>query len=334
MRAAAAARALVCALGLLAGCRTAPEPRLERHEFSRPAMGTLFRVSVYAPDASTASNAVARAFARVAELERVCSDYDAASEISLATRELRAGEWVSISPDLTRLLAESLRIARATDGAFDPTLGRLTRLWRISRKRGELPSPAVLAEARADSGWRHLELDEAGRRFRSARAGLRFDFGGIAKGFAVDEMRSILTKHGLRRHLVTGGGEVGAGEAPPGAEGWSVGLAHPFHPGPLPLRVLTLRQAALSMSGDREQTVEIDGVGYSHVIDPATGLGLTNRLAVAVLARRNSDSDPWSTAMRVRPGQAPRDVSVCRMRPGSVGRTYVYPDENFGKRMW
>jgi FAD:protein FMN transferase len=333
VRAAAVALSFACALGLLTGCRTAPESRLERHEFSRPAMGTLFRVAVYAPDAATASNAVTRAFARVAELERVCSDYDAASEISRVTRDLRADEWVAISPDLTRLLAESLRIARATDGAFDPTLGRLTRLWRISRKRGELPSPAALAEARADSGWQHVELDERGRRLRTARAGLRFDFGGIAKGFAVDEMRRILAEEGLPRHLVTGGGEIGAGEAPPGAEGWTVGLADPFHPGPLPLRVLTLRQAALSMSGDREQTVEINGVGYSHVIDPATGLGLTNRLAVAVLARRNTDSDPWSTALRVRPEQTPREVSVCRMRPGSGGQTLVFPGENFGKRM-
>lgn len=299
-----AARLLLLFLSLLAAAGA-----VEKFSFERPLMGTRFSVVCYAEEREVAEKAVEAAFAKAVEVNAVASDYLPGSELSLLSAK-RVGEPVSLSPLLFDLLSESRRIAEATQGAFDPTLGPMTKLWRETRASDRLPDPETLAGARAASGWRHFTLDPQARTITLLRENMAFDLGGIAKGYAADLMLESLAAAGLRQALVTAGGDIRVGEAPPGREGWNVALKT-FDLGKND-EVLTLSNAAVSTSGDLHQSVEIEGVSYSHILDPATGLGLTRRVAASVIADEAKLSDALATAACVLGSDALREFPGVR----------------------
>ena len=127
---------------------------------------------------------------------------------------------------------------------------------------------------------------------------MRLDLGGIGKGYAADEAMRVLRRHNISRALVAAGGDIVAGDSPPGAQGWDVRIAglsmREAHAGGL-----LLRNGATSTSGDAEQFVEIAGKRYSHVIDPRTGVGVTGRTSVTVVAPDGITSDAIDNAVGV-----------------------------------
>jgi thiamine biosynthesis lipoprotein len=301
---------------------------LARHEFSEPHMGTTFRVVLYAASAGQAERAARAAFARVAQLDATLSDYKADSEL-MALCGRAGGPPVAVGSDLWRVLVEAQDWARRSEGAFDVTLGPVVQLWRRARRIGERPDDGTVAAARALVGHDKLVLNAGLRTVRLATAGMRLDLGGIAKGFAADEAQVVLRAHGVTRALVAAGGDIVVSAAPPDRAGWSVEVALPpglRDPAAAPLE---LAGAAVSTSGDAEQFVTLDGVRYSHIVDPRTGMALTGPSAVTVIAATGTSSDALATAVSVmgpREGLALVDAtagaSAWIAREGSSGVEY------------
>ena len=265
----------------------------EKFSFERPLMGTKFSVVCYAESREVAEKAAAAAFLNAEEVNQVASDYLPESELSLlASRPV--GKPIPISPLLYELLDFSRRLAEATKGAFDPTLGPLTKLWRETRANRTLPDAEKLKAARASVGWQYFTLDPKSRTITLHRANMAFDLGGVAKGYAADLMLEALAEAGISQALITAGGDIRLGAAPPGREGWIVAIKTFDLSGND--EILTLSNAAVSTSGDLHQSVEIDGVKYSHILDPTTGLGLTRRIAASVIADNAKLSDALATA--------------------------------------
>lgn len=264
-----------------------------RHEFSRPVMGTTFSIVCHHEDATLAEKAADEAFAIASEINEVASDYDPDSELSRLS-SAPVGEPIELSPLLYELLDTARRTAELTGGRYDPTLGPLTRLWRETRRTRTLPDPETLAAAKAATGWRHYTLDPEKRCITLAVPGMRFDLGGIAKGQAADRMLAAMRKYGISRTSIVAGGDIALGDPPPGREAWKVGLKT-FDKRQSD-EAIELENAAVSTSGDLHQHVEIDGVRYSHILDPETGLGLTESVAVSVIAPQATLTDPLATA--------------------------------------
>src|SRR5260370_24414493 len=124
------------------------------------------------------------------------------------------------------------------------------------------------------------------------------DLGAIAKGYAVEAALEVLRRYGVTRALVAASGDIAAGDPPPGARGWKVGIAPLDNPNAEPARFVLLSHAAVSTAGDTEQYVEIDGKRYSHIVDPHTGMGLTRRSSATVVARDGTTADGLDTAVR------------------------------------
>lgn len=293
-------------------------PADRRFEFTEPQMGLPFRIVLYAEDEATARRGAGIAFARIAELNSLLSDYDDHSELSRLSRSSATGAWVSLSDDLWRVLARGQDFARRSDGAFDMTVGPLVQLWRRARRQRELPPAHRLAEARRTAGWRLIEMNAARRQVRLAVPGMRLDLGGIAKGYAVQEALRTLQTRGISRALVTGGGDMATGDPPPGQEGWRVELAPLDAPGAPPARHVHLRRMALATSGDVFQFVEIGGVRYSHIVDPRTGLGLTDHSLVTVIAPDGMTADALATAVSVLGPE--RGLRLVGTFPGTAAR--------------
>lgn len=288
--------AVVLLAALFSPALPAAEPS-HRFEFSEPHMGTLFRIICCAPSEVVAKKAATEAFARVEELNRIMSDYDPASELMrLCKRNAeKAGTPVKVSPELFFVLSEGQKIARLSDGCFDMTVGPLVRLWRLSRLTQRLPEPKELAEAKARTGYKKLELDEKDRTVRLLTPGMQLDLGGIAKGYAADEILAVLNKHGLTRAMAIAGGDIAVGDPPPNENGWKIDIA--AFDQEKPSRTLLLKNAAVSTSGDKEQFTLINGVRHSHIVDPRTGLGQTGRRLVTVIAPKGILADSMTKAV-------------------------------------
>jgi len=288
---------LLAAVTLLAGCRSAPPGKsLQRYGFSHPAMGTLVSITLYAADNGSARDAAGAAFKRIDALEDILSDYQADSELN-RLRDQPWGAPVPVSAELFDVLQRARKIAQLSDGAFDPTIGPYVRLWRFSHKRGVLPNPEEIATARAAVGWQKLALDPRARTVTLLAPGMRLDLGSIGKGYAADQALQLLKERGIDRALVAASGDIAIGNPPPGQRGWRIAIAA-FEGAtngiPPPL---LLRNAGVSTSGDSEQFIVIDGVRYSHIVDPATGFGLTRRIQTTVIGPDATTTDSLDTAV-------------------------------------
>lgn len=304
--------AVLLVIGLLlgAGCvhspkaaptAAAPATALpwQRLEFNRPQMGVPFRIVIWATHESRAQAAVDAAYQRVTHLNAVFSDYDPDSEISRLCRESVPGQPVSVSPELAYLLHRSQELAAATDGAFDVTIGPLANLWRRARRLRELPGETLLTEARARVGWRQLQIDPRRRTLTFGVPNMRLDFGGIAKGYAADEALRVLREHGFPRSLVAAAGDLVAGDPPPHQPGWRVEVGAIDLTNAPPPRTFWIANQAVATSGDLFQRLEIGGRRYSHILDPRTGLGLSDHSLVTIIARDGTTADSLATAVSV-----------------------------------
>jgi thiamine biosynthesis lipoprotein len=269
---------------------------------SQKHMGTEFTIQVYHPKAVSPEPALKEAFAKIAALDKMMTDYDPESELSKLGAGSPHARPVPVSPELWDILKQGDSVSRQTGGAFDLSVGPLTKLWRQSRRQKKMPDPARLEAALAAVGYQHIELTKDGGddayRVRLTKPNMRLDLGGIAQGYAADVALEIMQKHGFRHVLINASGDLLAGDAPPGKPGWKIGLVS-LEPDEPPSQFVYLKNGAISTSGDAFQFVEVDGKRYSHIVDPATGLGVTTPMSVTVVAKTCTVADAFASALCV-----------------------------------
>lgn len=278
-------------------------------------MGTLFILTLYAADGALADRAAAAAFRRVDQIEAVATDYRADSEARVLPTASR-GEWLPVSSELATVLGATARLVPMGLGAFDPTVGALTRRWRRALRQHQWPAQEDWDAAFAGVGWSaavQLRVTERGTWCRVEDPGMRFDFGGIAKGIAVDEALAELEAQGIQRALMDGGGDLCALDPPPGQPGWRVEVL-PFGEKSSRRARFLLRRGAVATSGDVYQSGALDGtplrgmagrlpsrsaMQYGHVVDPRSGLPLPSPRAAVMTAASAAEADALATARLV-----------------------------------
>jgi thiamine biosynthesis lipoprotein len=279
-------------------------------------MGVDTRIVVYAPSKAVAEGACTAAFARIADLEAIMSDYRRDSEL-MRLSDTAVAAPVRVSADLFKVLQRSQEISQRSRGYFDVTVGPIVRIWRKARKTGKLPTAAELDRARRLVGWQKLKLDAHERTVRLAVRGMQLDLGAIGKGYADDEAQTVLKKYGITRALVEMGGDIVVTDPPPGQVGWTIRVPNAGgHDRPKDMR---FANCAISSSGDTEEFVIIGGLRFSHVVDPHTGQALTNRVQATIIGREGLTTDPLGTALTL---LGPRDrARLLKHYPGT--KAYV-----------
>jgi thiamine biosynthesis lipoprotein len=272
---------------------------LRRFEYTQPQMGVPFRMVFYAPNEEMADTAAKAAFTRISQLNAIMSDYEEDSELSRLSATAGQDRWVPLSRDLWAVLWQAQEFARRSEGAFDVTVGPSVSWWRRARQRKRLPPPEVLEKAQQAVGYEKLLLDPATRSAKLVAPGMRLDLGGIAKGYGVDAGLKVLQILGMRQALVSGGGDLAVGEAPPGRPGWRIEVAPLDVTNAGPAKYVVLTNMALATSGDIFQRLEIDGRRYSHIVDPRTGIGLTDHALVTIISTNCTTADALATAVSV-----------------------------------
>ncbi|MFO1006708.1 MAG: FAD:protein FMN transferase [Planctomycetaceae bacterium] len=285
-------------------------------------------------------------------IEQLLSIYRDDSSISQVKR-LQPGEVMELPREVVALLGQCQEFSRQTGGAFDPTSGRVIRLWRECRQAGRIPdqseidealwrtalvSDVTAGEAAQHSGIsRLLELDHASSTIRVLAPGVEIDLGAIGKGYAIDriceallpattspgtEAQSIPTHYGVANFLLHGGfSSLRAHGTHHGHEGWPVGLRNPLFPD-RNYATLLLKDRALATSGSNVQFFRHQGQRYGHILDPRTGWPVEGMLSVTVTAPTATEADALSTAFYVMGLEAAADY--CRQHP-EIGAILVPP---------
>lgn len=285
---------LALALTLAHSAYAGPVQGLSRFVAEEPHVGTLVRIEAYVPPDARPPLIFGAVFERVAELEGIFSTYRPDSEL----RRFEVRAWrhaVAVSDELAEVLGRALDLARASGGAFDPTLGRATRLVRDGGWGREGPAAAALDEALLESGWRHVEIGGSPPAAYIRPRGLALDLGGIAKGYIADQAIAELARLGVARAIVAVAGDIAVGDPPPGEAGWTVALDAVGRRGTAE-RSLVLRNAGVSTSGSRERYYLRGGRRCSHIMavgDPC----LLPTSAVSVVAPNAALADGLATAL-------------------------------------
>lgn len=285
---------------LTAGCALlSPDPPPLRERQASPAavnspaplvrhMLALGTVVTLRAEGEEAAAALDESAARLRALDALFDAANPESDIS-RLNAAAGGAPVAIALETLRLLEISQAYSARTDGAWDITIGPLSRLWREAIARQSVPDENAVREARALVDWQKLELTPDGHA-RLLEPGMAVDPGGAAKGLALDEVRRIFAAYHIKNGLISlGESSLCAVGQNPAQKPWQIALRHPRQKPPARLGVLPLTGALLASSGDYEHFFIADGRRYHHIIDPRTGWPTENGIAGAVLVLPDTD---------------------------------------------
>lgn len=268
----------------------------KKYEETFFALGTMNMISAYGKNSE---HAVRSAIERVNEISDRMSVYKAGSDIARINSS--AGlESQEIHPDTYRLLKLSLGFSELSKGAFDITVRPLTKLWGIGKKHDYIPSEEEIGIALKLVNYRDLLFDGKGCRAGLRKAGQSLDLGGIAKGYAADEVRRILLGHGIIDALINLGGNIVAMGHREDGRPWQIGIQNPLSSRGEHIGTIEASDQTIVTSGSNEQFFIRDGVRYHHIIDPRTGFpAATDLLSVTSVCSCSTDADALTTAIFV-----------------------------------
>ncbi len=238
---------------------------------------------------------------RLETVNRQMSNWRAESEISLFNAGA-SSSWSGVSSDTLAVIEEALRIGHLSDGAFDPTIGPLVRLWGFGPASAsqQVPPHGKIQEALGKIGIRHVQTRRAPATIAKRLSDIEIDLSGIAKGFAVDKLAEHLEEQGVAHYLVEIGGELRARGLSPRRRAWRVGVERPIARRRAMQRAVALDGAAIATSGNYRIFFEYDSARYSHIIDPRNGKPVDHDLAsVTVIGSSTMQADALSTALMV-----------------------------------
>jgi len=277
---------------------------LSRYSGTRRCMGVTWTVTAFAESLSKAEKAITAALDEVSRLEQVLSDYKPTSELCQLSALAPTLSPTPVSPELWEVLVQATAWRDRSHGAFDPTVGVFTDLWRKSRQTKRMPLARQLVAARNASGPDTLRLED-GHKVSLLKPDMRLDLGGIGMGFAIDQGLNILKVNDIVAGMIDASGDIGVIGRPPNSAGWRVEVdALGRQPEKnrcedLPPFFITLEDASVTTSGDAFQAVEIEGIRYSHIVDPRTGIGVVGSTGVTVIAPDATTADALATTLSV-----------------------------------
>ncbi len=266
---------------------------------TRPCMGEVLEITLVGVDSRRGREVLDAAFAEATSVERRLSVFDPGSDVSRLNRE-GGSVPVRVAPDVLWFIEEALRLSRASGGAVDPTVAPLTRVWRNRDDRiggGPLGPPPIadLSRAALTTGAAHVEVDRGAGTVAFRTPGVELEFGAMGKGYAVDRVVGVLRRYEVSSALVHFGSTTYALGRPPGKGAWRVGIRNPLDPHRLS-EVVKLSDRAIATSANDQQSVVIDGIPYSHIVDPRTCVPAEASLSASVVAPSALQADAFSTA--------------------------------------
>lgn len=274
-------------------------------------MGSPFSIIFYANDSVQATLLAKQCFNLVDSFVFIFSDYINNSELSKLSASAGVNAMpVTVSPALFEILLLSQNAFDKSEGAFDITIGPLSKFWRKYRKAKQFPTNDSVQLTKKLIGFNKLIIDTVNRKVSLPQPGMQLDLGGIAQGYIAQKIIDFLHTQHIDDALVNASGDIVTSGAPPGTGGWTVGVNIPETTDELLPRTLMVKNKAVITSGDVYQFIEHNGKRYSHIIDPRTGYGVTFQRNVTVIANDGTTADWLATACSILPIKKAKKLAV------------------------
>jgi thiamine biosynthesis lipoprotein len=311
-----------------------PRSAKEAAEFVRPdgtifaeseLMGTRVSINVWIGeqgDALAASEAITDAFAEIARIESIASEWQSASDLTRLNQS--NGEPVAIPPELVEILTRARAVSADTDGLFDVSFYGVGQLWTFT-PGSQPPSAEAIAEHLPLVDWRAIEVDAAAGTATLGKPGMKIGLGAIAKGYAVDKAAALLHSRGFANHIVEAGGDTQV-SGQKGDKPWKVGVQDPKRTVGR-IGYITARDEAVVTSGNYARFFVWEGVHYTHILDPRTGWPIPadkTPKSVTLVAANATDADAYCTAVSVM--EPERGLEFIEARPG-LEAIIIGPDD-------
>jgi len=285
------------------------------HSRTEYVMGTVLEVRVEADDSALAAAAVDTAFAVVRRLDRLLSNYDSTSELSRIGREAPAA--VQVSPPTLDFVRRSLELADRTGGVLEPTIEPLVKVWGFYGEHPSVPDSLDRARALSLVDYRRVRVDAEANTVQMD-SGMALDPGAAGKGYALARADSALASFPLASVYFDFGGQLFRR----GTRTVDAAVRHP-RADSVVISVIRFAVGSLATSGDWERYFEVDGLRFSHILDPRTGRPVPRRWGVSVWHPDPFIADALSTALFV---LGPDSAAELLRRFPEAAAFFVEPD--------
>jgi thiamine biosynthesis lipoprotein len=274
--------------------------QLKRFHFTQNKMGSPFNIILYCSDSAEAKELARQSYLLVDSLTDIFSDYSSSSEVGRLAQQ-KTYQQQRVSDELLNMLVRSREAWIKSDKTFDVTVGSLTQLWRKTKNEKRFPSGDEIKSAKQATGFNNLVLNISANTILFKKKEMRLDFGGIVKGYAAQKVIDYLQSKNITHALADAGGDIAMSDAPPGKNGWSIGINLPEQENELWDKKLELKNCSVATSGDVYRFTLHNGKKYSHIIDPRSGYGVTSQRNVTVIAKDGATADWLATACSILP---------------------------------
>ncbi len=273
------------------------------HLIAGRTMGTTYHITVVTGVPESVKGLKEKIDRRLEAINQVFSTYIKDSEISRFNALKAVGEKFRVSDDFIQVMKMGRKIHQLSQGAWDGTVNPLIDLWGFgpTQRPPRMPPEAEIKSMLQNIGFDRIRIREPNFLVKNL-ATVTLDLNSIAKGFAVDQVSALVAARGFQNYLVEIGGEVYAAGVRPDGKSWRVGINRPRKDAAFDevYKALSIRNRAFATSGDYRNFFEIDGVRYSHVIDPRSGYPVANGVvSVSIIADNCTLADGLATAVMV-----------------------------------
>lgn len=258
-------------------------------------LGTQINITLYD---NQKDEIIDEAFQRISDIEAKMSiNSENPSEIT-KLNEASGIQEVKLSEDTFYVLEKGKYYSQLSNGEFDITIGPVVKLWNIGTPNAAIPDEAILSEKLDLVDYNKLSLNKDKYTAKLELSGMIVDLGGIAKGYAADEVYTILKNRGVNHAIINLGGNIMALGTNVNKQPWKIGIQDPYYPRNDYLGIVEVVDKAVVTSGIYERYFEKDGVRYHHILDPQTGFPADNGLAgVSIITDKSIDADGLSTSV-------------------------------------
>ncbi len=277
---------------------TSIELALQSFKRIQKLMGNTFELTVVAEDEAWANAKLDRAVDEIKRIEALLTTFDERSQTNHINQQAGVAA-VKVDREVFSLIERSIRISKITDGAFDLSYGSIDkRLWNFDQHMSALPSADQAKAMVRLINYQNIILDHENCTVKLKEKGMRIGFGGIGKGYAAEMAKALLKREGVVSGIVNASGDLTAWGNQPNGQPWTIGVVNPDHK-QLPFSYLNVTDMAVATSGNYEKYVMIDGIKYSHTINPKTGLPVRGIKSVTIISPNAEIADAMATPVTI-----------------------------------
>lgn len=260
-------------------------------------MGSRFKITLVDIDSISVEKNINKAIDEMVRIEHLISDWKPTSQVSRINQN--AGiQPVKVDQEVIDLTKRALYFSKITEGAFDISFAAMDRIWKFDGSMEEIPTSSAIQKAIEKIGYQHIIINEEASTIFLEKPGMKIGFGSTGKGYAADKARELMLQLGINAGIIDASGDMTTWGTQPDGKPWRIGITNPFDRHQM-ADILSLKNAAVTTSGDYEKFVMIDGKRYSHIINPKTGMPSTGLTGVTVIGPNAEMCNGFSTSMMV-----------------------------------